>query len=67
MTTGSARLVNTPPLTGGQTYKFRIVAVNKYGEGPLSTAPTFTVVTGQVPSTPSAPVTSLPTADSIYV
>jgi predicted RNA-binding protein with TRAM domain len=67
LTTGSARLVDTPPLVGGQTYKFRIVAVNKYGEGPLTTAPTFTVVTGQVPNTPSAPITSLPTADSIYV
>lgn len=36
-------------MAGGVTYKFRIVAVNKYGEGPLATAPTFTVTTPETP------------------
>ncbi len=54
-------------LTGGTTYKFRIVAVNKYGEGPLSTTSTFSVVPGQVPDQPTGVSTSLPSADSIYV
>lgn len=54
-------------LTGGNTYKFRIVAINKYSEGPLLTTSTFSIVTGQVPDQPTGVSTSLPSADSIYV
>lgn len=33
-------------LTGGQTYSFKVVAMNKYGEGPLSSTTSFSVKTG---------------------
>ena len=43
------------------------MAINKYGEGPLLTTSTFSIVPGQVPDQPTGVSTSLPSADSIYV
>jgi hypothetical protein len=51
-------------LTTGTAYQFRVYGQNKYGNGPTSTA--TSVIAGQTPTVPSAPVTSVPT-NSVYV
>jgi titin len=51
-------------LTSGTTYSFKVLAVNKYGDGVLSSS--VSIMTGQAPDIPSAPITSI-TSGSIYV
>lgn len=47
-------------MTGGTSYKFRVKAINKYGDGAYATTPTG-IVAGQAPDAPSAPTLTLTT------
>ena len=48
-----------------ETYQFKILAQNKYGDGVAQTS-SETIMTGQAPDAPSAPTTSI-ASGSIYV
>lgn len=52
------------PLVSGQTALFRVVAINKYGYGPLSSTVSLSVLLGQAPDAPGAPTSSVPSTGS---
>lgn len=52
-------------LTGGENYQYKILAINKYGNGQAQTT-SVTIKAGQAPDAPNAPTTAVP-ANSVYV
>ncbi len=61
-TTDTFLLVDS--LTGGQTYSFKLVVGNKYGEGSLASTTAVSIKTGQQPDAPSSVTTSVPNSDT---
>lgn len=52
------------PLESGQTASFKVVAINKYGYGPIDATTSLSVLLGQAPDAPAAPSTSVPSTGS---